>query len=182
MTTTSLSTTKWAVDTMHSEIGFKIKHMMITNVNGKFGNFAVNVSTNGDDVSTAEIDFSAEVDSINTGVADRDAHIKSDDFFNAEAFPQVKFKSTSFTKKNDEHYELTGHLTVRDITNPITLNVEYSGLVVDPYGQVKTGFVVEGKMKRSDYNLKWNAITEAGSIVLSDEVKIHCEIQLIKQA
>lgn len=182
MTTITVPSTKWSVDTMHSEIGFKVKHMMITNVNGKFGKFAIDVHSNGDDFSTAQIDFSAEVDSINTGVADRDAHLKSDDFFNAENFPNITFKSSSFSKKSDETYELKGDLTIRDITKPVTLEVEYSGLVVDPYGQIKSGFVVEGKIKRSEFNLRWNAITEAGSIVVSDDIRIHAEVQLIKQA
>lgn len=166
---------------MHSEIGFKVKHMMITNVNGKFEKFSAEATTNGDDLTNAEISFSAQVDSISTGVADRDAHLKSDDFFNAEAFPQITFKSSSFVKSDDDHYTLTGDLTIRDITKPVTLKVEYSGLVVDPYGQIKSGFVVEGKIKRSEYNLKWNAVTEAGSIVVSDEIKIHAEVQMIKQ-
>lgn len=182
MTTTTNSLTKWSVDTMHSEIGFKVKHMMITNVNGKFEKFAIDVHTNGDDLSSAEIAFSADVNSIHTGVADRDAHLKSDDFFNAESFPQINFKSNSLVKKNEEVYTLTGDLTIRDITKSVTMDVEYSGLVVDPYGQIKSGFVVTGKIKRSDFNLKWNAITEAGSIVVSDEIKIHAEVQLIKQA
>lgn len=182
MSTTSSTTTKWAVDSMHSEIGFKVKHMMITNVNGSFGAYSITSETNGEDLTNANIQFSAKVDSINTGVADRDAHLKSDDFFNAETYPEITFKSTSFTKKDDEHYELVGDLTIRDVTRTEKFNVEYSGLVVDPYGQVKTGFVVEGKIKRSDFNLKWNAITEAGSIVVSDDIKIHAEVQMIKQA
>ncbi len=182
MTTTTVPSTKWSVDTMHSEIAFKVKHMMITNVNGKFEKFAAEAYTNGDDLTNAEISFSAQVDSINTGVADRDAHLKSDDFFNAEAFPQITFKSSSFVKADDEHYTLSGDLTIRDVTKPITLKVEYSGMAVDPYGQIKTGFVIEGTIKRSEYGLKWNAITEAGSIVVSDDIKLHAEVQLIKQA
>ncbi len=180
--TESISTTKWAVDSMHSEIGFKVKHMMISNVKGSFGKYTVNVETEGDDFSTAKIEFKAQVDSITTGVADRDGHLKSDDFFNAESFPEITFKGDGLIHKSGADYELTGDLTIRDVTKPATLKVEYSGLAVDPYGQIKTGFSIEGKIKRSEYNLKWNAITEAGNIVLSDDIHIHCEIQLIKQA
>ncbi|MDI1234676.1 MAG: YceI family protein [bacterium] len=182
MSTTSTTTTKWSVDSMHSEIGFKVKHMMITNVNGSFGTYTITSETNGEDLTNANIQFTAKVDSINTGVADRDAHLKSDDFFNAETYPEITFKSTSLTKVDGEQYELIGDLTIRDITRTEKFNVEYSGLVVDPYGQVKTGFVVEGKIKRSDFNLKWSAITEAGSIVVSDDIKIHAEVQMIKHA
>ncbi|MES2617066.1 MAG: YceI family protein [Bacteroidota bacterium] len=177
-----MATTKWSIDSMHSEIGFKVKHMMISNVNGSFAAFTADAVTDGDDFSTAQINFSAKVDSITTGVADRDAHLKSDDFFNAETYPEISFKGNGLIKKSDEQYALTGDLTIRDITKPVTLDVDYAGIVTDPYGQVKAGFALHGKVKRSEYNLKWNAITEAGSIVVSDDIKIAAEVQLIKQA
>lgn len=177
-----MATTKWSIDSMHSEIGFKVKHMMISNVSGSFGAFNAEAVTDGDDFSTAQINFSAKVDTINTGVADRDAHLKSDDFFNAETYPEIRFVGKGLTKKSDEHYTLDGDLTIRDVTKPVTLDVDYSGIVTDPYGQVKAGFAVNGKVKRSEYNLKWNAITEAGSIVVGDDIKIAAEVQLIKQA
>ena len=177
-----MSTTKWSIDSMHSEIGFKVKHMMITNVNGTFGSFTAEAETNSDDFSAAKISFSAKVDSIKTGVADRDGHLLSDDFFNAEKYPNITFKSTSFTKKGEEAFVLTGELTIRDVTKSVSLDVEYAGIVKDPYGQTKAGFAVTGKIKRSDFNLKWSAVTEAGSVVVADEIKINCEVQLIKQA
>lgn len=173
--------TNWKVDKMHSEVGFKVKHMMITNVSGSFGEFDVNATTQGDDFSTAQLGFTVTIDSINTGVADRDGHLKSDDFFNAEAYPQMTFKSTGITKKDDENFIISGDLTIRDITKNIDFNAELGGIAVDPYGQTKAGLTVSGKLKRSEFGLKWSAITEAGSIVVSDDIKLNGEIQLIKQ-
>lgn len=173
--------TNWKVDKMHSEVGFKVKHMMITNVSGSFGEFDVNATTQGDDFATAQLGFTVTIDSINTGVADRDGHLKSDDFFNAEAYPQMTFKSTGITKKDDENFIISGDLTIRDITKNIDFNAELGGIAVDPYGQTKAGLSVSGKLKRSEFGLKWSAITEAGSIVVSDDIKLNGEIQLIKQ-
>jgi len=174
--------TNWNVDKMHSEVGFKVKHMMITNVSGSFGDFDVNATTQGDDFSTAQIGFTVKIDSINTGVADRDGHLKSDDFFNAEAYPEMSFKSTEITKKDDENFTISGDLTIRDITKKVDFDAEFGGIAVDPYGQTKAGLTVTGKLKRSEFGLKWSAITEAGSIVVSDDIKLNGEIQLIKQA
>lgn len=173
--------TKWAIDNMHSEIGFKVKHMMITNVSGTFGRFNASARTKGDDFSTAEFDFSTEIDSINTGVADRDAHLKSDDFFNAEAYPELTFKSTGILKKDDEKFVIIGDLTIRDVTKQLELEAEFGGIVVDPYGQTKAGFTINGKIKRSEFGLKWSAVTEAGNIVVSDDIRLTCEVQLIRQ-
>jgi polyisoprenoid-binding protein YceI len=173
--------TTWNLDGMHSEIGFKVKHMMITNVSGNFGTFNASAETEGDDFSSAKFEFNAEIDSINTGVADRDGHLKSDDFFNASAYPNMSFKSTGVSKKDDENYVITGDLTIRDVTKIVSLNAEFGGITVDPYGQTKAGFSIDGKIKRSEFGLKWSAITEAGSIVVSDDVKLNAEIQFIKK-
>lgn len=173
--------TNWNIDNMHSEIGFKVKHMMITNVNGTFGEFTAKAATEGDDFSTANFDFSAQINSINTGVADRDAHLKSDDFFNADAFPQLTFKSTGVRKNDDDNFVISGDLTIRDVTKQVDLVAEFGGIVVDPYGQTKAGLTINGKIKRSEFGLKWSAITEAGSIVVSDDIKLNAEVQLIKQ-
>lgn len=174
--------TTWKVDNAHSEVGFKVKHMMITNVSGSFETFDAVVSTSGDDFSTAQFKFSADIDSITTGVGDRDAHLKSDDFFNAEAFPQLTFASSSVKFNGDEDVVIEGEMTIRDITKPIVLQAEFGGIVVDPYGQTKAGLTVTGKIKRSEFGLKWNAITEAGSIVVSDEIRLNVELQFIKQS
>lgn len=173
--------TNWKVDPTHSEVGFKVKHMMITNVNGSFGTFDADALTVGDDFTSAKFSFSADINSINTGVSDRDAHLKSDDFFNAEKYPKLNFRSTSIKDNGNGELSIEGELSVRDITKPIVLNAEFGGIVVDPYGQTKAGLTVNGKIKRSEYDLKWNAITEAGSIVVSDEVKLIAELQFVKQ-
>lgn len=173
--------TEWNIDGMHSEIGFKVKHMMITNVSGSFKKFEGKALTNGDSMDGGKLIFSAEINSIDTGVADRDAHLKSDDFFNAETFPRMTFESTS-VKQQGEELEVEGELTIRDKTLPIKLTGEFAGIVTDPYGQTKAGLTLQGKIKRSDYGLKWNAITEAGSIVVSDEIKILNEVQFVKKA
>jgi polyisoprenoid-binding protein YceI len=177
-----METTKWAIDNYHSEIGFKVKHMMITNVSGNFGQFTGSLQTEGTDFSKAQYEFSAAIDSINTGVADRDGHLKSDDFFNAEKYPELVFKSTGVQKKSDDQLVLTGEMTIRDITKQVQFDVDLSDVVVDPYGQTKVGMSINGKIKRSDFNLKWNAVTEAGHIVVSDDIKLNCEVQFIKQA
>jgi polyisoprenoid-binding protein YceI len=172
--------TTWQIDSKHSEIGFKVKHMMITNVSGSFGDFQAKAITHGDAFNGANMHFSAKIDSITTGVADRDTHLKSDDFFNAEQFPELTFKSTSVEQTGDA-IKVDGHMTIRDITLPVSLTGEFAGIVTDPYGQTKAGLTLSGKIKRSDYGLKWSAITEAGSIVVSDEIRIHNEIQFVKQ-
>lgn len=173
--------TNWKVDPTHSEVGFKVKHMMITNVNGSFGTFDANAVTNGDDFSSAQFSFSADIDSINTGVADRDAHLKSDDFFNAVDYPKLNFKSTSVKDKGNGEFVINGELSIRDVTKQVELDAEFGGIVVDPYGQTKAGLAINGKIKRSEYGLKWSAITEAGSIVVSDDIKLITELQFVKQ-
>lgn len=169
-------TTKWKIDPMHSDIAFKVKHMMISTVTGYFEKFNAEVNANGDDFKNAQINFSLDIDSINTKNGDRDGHLKSDDFFSAEKFPKMTFNSTSFDGET-----LIGDLTIRDVTKTVSLNVESNGVAVDPYGQTKAGFEVTGEINRKDFGLTWSAVTEAGSIVVSDKVKLHMDVQFIKQ-
>lgn len=169
--------TNWLIDNAHSEIAFKVKHMMISTVTGHFEDFEATAKTNGDNFNNAVIEFSAKTASINTKNKDRDAHLKSDDFFNSEKFPEMKFVSKSF---DGEH--LVGDLTIRDVTKEITLNADFNGVAVDPYGQTKAGFEITGELNRKDFNLTWSAITEAGSIVVSDKVKLVVDVQFIKQS
>tara|TARA_B100000809_G_scaffold264863_1_gene321922 strand:- start:4446 stop:4964 length:519 start_codon:yes stop_codon:yes gene_type:complete len=169
--------TNWTIDNSHSEIAFKVKHMMISTVTGYFEDFQGTAKTDGEIFNNASIGFMAKTGSIHTKNKDRDAHLKSDDFFNSEQFPEMKFVSKSF---NGE--QLVGDLTIRDITKQITLNAELNGIAVDPYGQTKAGFEIKGEINRKDYNLTWSAVTEAGSIVVSDKVKLAIDIQFIKQA
>jgi len=173
---------KWKIDPAHSEIQFKVKHLMITTVTGYFKTFDLEVETETDDFNTAEkIEFVADIDSIDTNNAQRDTHLKSDDFFNADSHPQLKFVGKKYESSGDEAI-LHGDLTIRDITKPISLKVEFGGTVVDPWGQQKAGFTIAGKINRKDFNLTWNAVTEAGQVVVSNEIKIHAEVQLVKQA
>lgn len=173
--------TKWAIDPTHSEVSFKVKHLVISTVTGKFGEFSGSLEQDGEDFEGAKASFSAVISSISTGVADRDAHLKSDDFFNAEAYPEMIFDSTEFKKIDPHNYQLTGDLTIRDITKPITLEVVYGGTVQDPYGNTKAGFEISGKINRKDFGLKWDAVTEAGSVVVSNEIKLDLNIQVISQ-
>jgi polyisoprenoid-binding protein YceI len=172
--------TKWKIDPAHSEIQFKVKHLMITTVTGYFRKFDLEVETEGDSFNTARrIEFTADIDSIDTNNEQRDTHLKSADFFNAAENNQVKFIGKKFSGDGEEA-KLTGDLTLRTTTKPITLEVEFGGIVVDPYGQTKAGFTVDGKVNRKDFGLTWDAVTEAGQVVVSNEIKIHAEIQLIK--
>ena len=172
-------TTKWTIDPMHSEVEFKVKHLMISTVTGKFGTFTASAEADAEDFSDAKISFSADINSINTGNEQRDGHLKSDDFFNAEQFPTLNFVSTGMSKGTNGMV-LSGDLTIRDVTKTISMQVEFNGTMVDPYGNHKAGFELTGIINRKDFNLKWSATTEAGGIVVSDEVKLICNIQMAK--
>lgn len=176
MTTQAIS--KWTIDTAHSEIHFKVKHLMINTVTGSFKKFEGTLEGSAEDFSDAKITFAADIASIETGMEARDNHLKSDDFFNAEKYPQLKFASTSFTKTGDDTYTLKGDITIRETTQPIELAVEYGGKQTDFYGNTKAGFEITGKLKRKDFGLNWNGVTEAGGIVVSDEVKLVLNVQL----
>jgi polyisoprenoid-binding protein YceI len=172
--------TKWEIDPMHSEIQFKVKHLVISTVTGKFNSFEGSFEMEDQDLSTAEASFSIDIDSISTGVPDRDNHLKSDDFFNAEKYPKMTFRSTEVQKMDDDHYKLKGDLTIRDITKPVELEVEKGGIVQDPYGNTKAGFEVTGKINRKEFGLKWDAVTEAGSVVVGDEVRLELNVQFAR--
>ena len=168
--------TNWSVDTAHSEIEFKVKHMMISTVTGSFSDFDASIEAADDSFKNAKFRFSAKIDSISTKNKDRETHLKSDDFFNAEKFPKLTFESKSFDGE-----KMVGDMTIRDVTKEITLDVDFNGIAVDPYGQTKAGFEATGTINRKDFNLNWNAVTEAGSIVVSDKVRLIANLQFIKQ-
>lgn len=177
-----MATTKWVLDPNHSEVSFKVKHLMVTNVSGSFNTFSVTAETTGDDFSNATVDFSADATSISTNSEQRDEHLKSADFFDAINFPQITFKATGFEKKgSNEEFELTGDLTIKGIIKSVKLNVEYGGVVKDPWGNTKAGFNVTGKINRKDFGLNWNTMLETGGVMVSEDVRINSEIQLIKQ-
>lgn len=172
--------TKWSVDTAHSQLQFKAKHLVISTVTGLFKNYSVDVTTDGDDFSNAEVKVVVDASSIDTGNDQRDAHLKSDDFFNAEKYPSLTFESTGIKKVDEETFILSGNLTIRDITKPIDLKVAFGGVAVDPYGNTKAGFEVQGQLNRKEFGLKWNAVTEAGGMVVGDIIKIAGDIQIVK--
>jgi len=168
----------WILDAAHSQIQFKVKHLMISTVTGNFSKFEAQ-ATASDDFSDAQISFSADVNSINTGIEQRDGHLKSADFFDAENFPTLTFSSTKLNKTNDG-FKMTGDLSIRGTVKSVSLDVEFGGIMVDPWGNTKAGFTIEGKISRKEFGLSWNTVTEAGGIVVSDEVKIYGEIELQK--
>lgn len=174
-----MNTQNWGFDALHSEVNFKVKHMMVSTVTGTFNSYDVKVTTDGEDFTTAQVEFSADINSISTRNEDRDNHLKSDDFFNANEFPHMTFKSKEMIK-DGEDFKLVGDLTIRDVTKEVTLDVEFNGVAVDPYGQTKAGFEINGNINRKEFGLRWDAVTEAGSIVVSDKVKIDINLQLVK--
>jgi polyisoprenoid-binding protein YceI len=177
-----MAITKWKADPVHSEIQFKVRHLMITTVTGYFREFDLEVETEGDDFTKAsKILFTADINSINTNNAQRDTHLKSPDFFAAERFRELKFVGKNY-KQSAGRYKLYGDLTIREITRPVEVDVEYGGIVTDPWGQTRAGFTVDGEINRKDFNLMWDAATEAGEVVVSDDIKMHCTIELVKQS
>ncbi|RYY69008.1 MAG: polyisoprenoid-binding protein [Chitinophagaceae bacterium] len=176
-----MSTTKWALDPTHSELGFKIKHLMISNVSGRFNSFDVTAETGNDDFMDAAITATIDVSSIFTNNEQRDGHLRTGDFFEIEKYPNITFKSTSIKKDGDD-LEVTGDLTMKDVTKPATLKVEFAGITKDLYGNTKAGFSFTGKVNRKDWGINFNAALETGGVMLGEEVKFEGEIQLVKQA
>ncbi len=162
----------WKIDPAHSEIKFKVKHLLVSTVTGSFGKFDAELNSDGDDFENAVISFEAESASINTNNAQRDAHLQSADFFDAENFPKITFVSKSFTKLSENYYELTGDITIRGVTKEIKLKVEHNGNARGFDGLEVAGFEITGKLNRFDFGLQWNAMTEAGGIVVGPEIKI----------
>jgi len=172
----------YKIDPTHSEITFKVRHLMITNVTGKFTKFDATMESDRDDFTDAVVTFEADVNSITTHTEQRDEHLKSDDFFNAEKYPKITFKSTALKKVSDEDYKLFGDLTIRDITKPIELKVTYNGNINDPWGNERAGFEIEGRVDRLEYGLKWNLLTDTGGMVAGKDVKLLINVEMVKQA
>lgn len=175
-----MSVVKWTLDPSHSELGFKVRHMMISNVQGVFKNFNASVEADGDDFKKAKIDATVEVDSIFTNNADRDTHLKSGDFFDAATFPKMAFEATQFEPSSEGNNKLVGNLTIKGITKPVTFDVESGGILKDPYGNTKAGFSFTGKISRKEWGLNWNATLETGGVLVSDEVRLFGDLQFIK--
>jgi len=173
--------TKWVLDPMHTEVQFKVKHLVISTVTGAFKSFEGNLETENSDFSGAKFNFSLDVDSLDTNQSQRDGHLKSGDFFDVERYPIITFASTSFSKEGDD-YTLIGDLTIKDVTKSVRLAVEHGGVADDAYGNTKAGFEITGKINRKDFGLTWDGVTEAGSIVVGEEIKLLINVQFAKQA
>lgn len=176
------TTTKWVLDPMHSEVQFKVKHLVISTVSGFFKSFEGELDTANDDFSDASISFSLDIDSIDTNQTQRDEHLKSAEFFDAAQYPKISFKSSSFTKEGDDEYALAGDLTIKGITKPVTLDVEFGGAATDFYGNTKAGFEITGKINRKEFGLTWSGVTEAGAVVVGEDIKLLINVQFAKQA
>ena len=177
------TTTKWTIDHEHSEISFKVKHLMISNVKGVFNEYNANIVTTGEDFLSAEIDFWMNPASLETNVQNRNTHLKSADFFDVEHHKEITFRSNTIEPvDNDGSYELWGDLMIKGITKKIKLDVEFGGIIKDPWGAEKAGFEIHGKINRKDWGLNWNTALESGGFLVGDKVNIVCEIELLKQS
>ena len=176
----SQAQTTWMIDNSHSQVMFTVSHLVISEVTGSFKGFTGTISATKPDFTDAKIEFNVDVNTVNTDNEMRDNHLKGDDFFNAGKYPKMTFKGTGLKKVSGNKYTLSGELTIRDVTKPITLDVTYFGTTNDPWGNTKAGFKIKGKINRFDYNLKWNTLTEAGGAVVGEEVEIVCNLELAK--
>lgn len=177
-----MSRIKWSADPLHTQISFKVKHLMISNVSGSFTKFDINIESEDENFGKPVVSFTADVNSITTGIEQRDTHLKSSDFFKGDEYPQISFTSTAYEKIDSERFKLLGNLSMRGVTKLVTLDVEFAGLMNDPWGNLRAGFTITGKINRTDWGLTYNAFLETGGVVVSEEVRITCEVELIKEA
>jgi len=173
-----MATQNWNIDPTHSEVQFKVKHLVISTVTGTFKSFEGSLTSDSEDFDGAKAAFTLDAKSVDTNVADRDAHLKSADFFNAEQHPKLTFEGV--LSKVGNNYKLVGPLTIKETTKEVELDVELGGTMVDGYGQTKAGFEINGKINRKDFGLTWSMVTEAGGVVVGDDVKLHLNIQVTK--
>lgn len=173
--------TTWVSDPTHSELQFKIKHLMISTVTGQFNHFKATVETDNDDFTSAKVHFEADINSISTNNEQRDAHLRTGDFFNAEKYPALLFEGERMEKTGEDEYKLHGTLTVKGVSRRLVLNAEFGGITTDPWGNTRTGFSITGKINRQDYGISFGAVTESGGLVLGDEVKINANVEFVKQ-
>jgi polyisoprenoid-binding protein YceI len=181
MNTTVEKTTTWVLDPTHSELTFKVKHLMISNVKGEFRKFKASIEGAAKDFSQSKVTMTVEAGSIDTNNTDRDTHLKSADFFDVDNNPKITFEGTAFTQLDEDNYQLKGILEMKGVSKEVILDVEFGGFVKDPYGNEKAGFSVNGKLNRKEWGLNWNAALEAGGVMVSDEVRINAEIQFVRQ-
>ena len=175
------ATKKWSVDATHSKVQFSVKHMVIAQVTGEFKKYDLNINNMNGSLESAEVEFSINAGTVNTRMEDRDKHLKSPDFFDVEKFPKIYFKSTSIKKVDDETYKMMGDLTIKNVTKPVELTVTYGGQIVDPWGNLRAGYNIEGSINRFDYDLTWNNLIETGGAVVGKNVKISTDIELVTE-
>jgi polyisoprenoid-binding protein YceI len=176
-----MANTKWNIDSTHSEVHFKVRHLMVSWVTGSFKQFNALVETEGDDITTAKVRFTADVDSISTNNEQRDAHLRTGDFFEAEKYPQLVFESDKLEKIDDENYKVYGVLTIRGNSKKVALNVEYGGVTQDPWGNTRIGLSVSGKINRKDFGISFSMVSETGGVLLGEEVTINANAEFVKQ-
>jgi polyisoprenoid-binding protein YceI len=177
-TVTEKATKQWSIDKSHSTLNFKAKHLMITTVTGTFKSYDASIETKGDDFSSAKVKFSADISSVTTGNDDRDNHLRSDDFFNAEKYPHLTFESTDVTRKSERAFIIHGKITIRDVTMDIDLDVDFNGVVKDPWGNIKAGVSFRTRINRKDFGLKFHVLNDAGNMLVSDDIRIEADIQM----
>jgi polyisoprenoid-binding protein YceI len=179
METTESKLLQGVIDPAHSKIQFKVKHLMISNVLGSFKEFEGKASMTENDFKSTKVNLTIKTSSIDTEAPDRDTHLKSPDFFDAEKYPEIVFEGNGMTQKDEDNYELKGNLTIKDITKPVILSVEFGGLMNDPWGNKKAGFSVAGEINRKDWGMVWNAALEAGGVLVGDKIKILCDVEFL---
>jgi polyisoprenoid-binding protein YceI len=177
-----MTTSSWNLDTVHSGINFTVRHMVVSKVRGRFAKFSGSVALDEGDLTRSVVEATIDASSIDTGTAQRDDHLRSADFFDVEHFPQIRFRGTKIEKVAGENYRLTGELTIRDVTRPIALDVEYGGRGKDPWGNERVGFTAKGALDRRDFGLQWNQVLETGGFLLSDRIDIELEVQAVRAA
>jgi polyisoprenoid-binding protein YceI len=176
-----MATTKWVLDPTHSDVEFKVKHLMISTVTGHFSSFTADVATEGEDFTTAKVTFTVDAASINTKNEQRDGHLKSPDFFDTANYPQIKFTVTKIESvDNDGSYNVHGDMTMHGVTKNIKLEVEFGGVIKDPWGNTRAGLTVSGKINRKDFGLNFHATTETGGVMLGDDIKVHIALEFVK--
>ena len=181
-TTTAMTTNNWNIDTAHSGIHFSVRHMVVSKVRGRFSKFAGTVRIDDADLARSSVEATIEAASIDTGVAERDDHLRSPDFFDVGKFPELKLKSTRIEKMGDDRYRVTGELTIRDVTREVAVDVEYGGKASDPWGNERAGFTAKVAIDRKDFGLKWNQMLEAGGVLVGDRVDIELDVEAVRSA
>ncbi len=177
-----MTTKNWNIDAAHSGIGFSIRHMLVSKVRGRFAKYTGSVQLDEDDLTRSTLDVSIDAASIDTGAPERDVHLRSADFFDVAAFPELRYRSQRIEPLSGDRYRVIGELTIRDVTRVVPLEVEYGGRATDPWGNERAGFVARATLDRKDFGLGWNQVLEAGGVLVGDRVDIDIEVAVVRAA